>query len=157
VRARVAPDARESVVEHATGEELVGDLRDHGAPRAVLACEALVVDGLQAMQMVRHQPKERRRLRASGLVDAARHRGRVGHARSGTRERRAYSRLGCGPSPFRCAQGRFDATSTRCPPNDACCSRAFSEARCARNLLERPLQKPALYVHRNNCGTMEER
>ncbi|OBQ31858.1 MAG: hypothetical protein AN485_23020, partial [Anabaena sp. MDT14b] len=43
VRARVAPDAREAVVEHAAFEERVGHLRDHGAPRAVLACEALVV------------------------------------------------------------------------------------------------------------------
>jgi hypothetical protein len=41
--------------------------------------------------MVRDQPKARRRLGTSGLVDAARHRGRVGHARSGTEERRAYS------------------------------------------------------------------
>ncbi|MBP6772109.1 MAG: hypothetical protein KA154_03860, partial [Gemmatimonadaceae bacterium] len=41
--------------------------------------------------------KERRRLGTSGLVDAARHRGRVGHARSGTGERRAYVRLGGGP------------------------------------------------------------
>jgi len=37
--------------------------------------------------------------------------GRVGHARSGTEERGAYGRLGCGQSPFRCATGRFDATS----------------------------------------------
>jgi len=89
VRARVAPNARESVVEHATGEELVGDPRDHGAPRAVLACEALAQDRLQAMQMVRYQPKERRRLGASGVVDAERRGRRVGHARSGTKERRA--------------------------------------------------------------------
>jgi hypothetical protein len=98
--------------------------------------------------MVRDQPKERRRLGTSGLVDAARHRGRVGHARSGTEERRAYIRLGCGPAPFRCATGRFDAPSARRRPNEACCSRAFSEARCARNLLERPLQKLALAVPR---------
>jgi hypothetical protein len=44
VRARVATDAREPVVEHAAGEELLGHLRDHGAPQAVLAPEALVVD-----------------------------------------------------------------------------------------------------------------
>ena len=61
----------------------------------------------------------------------------------------AYRRLGCGPSPFRCATGCFDATSTRCRPNDACCSRAFSNARCARNLLERPQQKPALCTQRS--------
>ena len=69
----VAADAREPVVEHAAGEERVGDLCDHGAPRAVLAREAVVVDRLQAVQMIRHQPKQRRRLRASGLVDATRH------------------------------------------------------------------------------------
>ena len=39
VRAGVAADAREPVVEDAAGEELVGDLRDDGAPRAVLARE----------------------------------------------------------------------------------------------------------------------
>jgi len=52
VRARSAADAREPVVEDATREELLGDLRDHGAPRAVLARKALVVHRLQAMQMV---------------------------------------------------------------------------------------------------------
>lgn len=72
--------------------------------------EALVVDRLQPMEMIGHQPKERRRVRASWLVDTARRPGRVGHARSGTGERRAYSRRGCGPSPFRCATGCFDAT-----------------------------------------------
>ncbi len=72
-------------------EELVGDLRDDPAPRTVLAREALVVDRLQSVQVIRHQPKERRRLRASGLVHGARRRYRVGHARSGTEERRAYA------------------------------------------------------------------
>jgi len=57
VRTVVTANTREPVVEDTTGEELVGHLRDHGAPRAVLAREALVVDGLQAMQMVRDQPK----------------------------------------------------------------------------------------------------
>lgn len=36
VRASVAPDAREPVVERAAGEELVGDLRDDRAPPAVV-------------------------------------------------------------------------------------------------------------------------
>ena len=90
-----AADAREPVVEHAAGEERVSDLRDHGAPWAILARHALVVDGLQALQMIRHQPKQRRGLRAPGLVDATRRRGRFGHARSGTEERQAYGRLGC--------------------------------------------------------------
>ena len=39
VRARIAADAREPVVEHAAGEELVSDLRDDGAPQAVLALD----------------------------------------------------------------------------------------------------------------------
>jgi len=52
VRARVAANAREPVVEHAAGEELVSDLRDDGAPWAILARKALVVDRLQAMQMI---------------------------------------------------------------------------------------------------------
>ena len=38
-RARVAANPRTPVVEHAAGEELVSDLRDHGAPRAVRARE----------------------------------------------------------------------------------------------------------------------
>ena len=39
VRAGVAADARELVVEDAAREELVGDLRDDGAPQAVLALD----------------------------------------------------------------------------------------------------------------------
>jgi len=68
----VAADAREAVLEHAARQELVGDLRHDRTPRAILAREALVVDRLQAVQMIRHQPKERRRLGPSGFVDAAR-------------------------------------------------------------------------------------
>ena len=49
----VAPDAREPAVEHAAGEERVMNLRNHGAPRAVLAREEVVVDRLQAVQMIR--------------------------------------------------------------------------------------------------------
>jgi hypothetical protein len=110
VRTVVTANTREPVIEHAAGEELVSDLCDDGAPWAILSRETVVIDRLQAMQMIGHQPKERRRLGTSGLVDAARHQGRVGHARSGTKERRAYARLGREPSPFRCATGRFDAT-----------------------------------------------
>ena len=73
----VAPHACEAVLQYAAREELLGNLRDHGAPWAVLAREALVVDRLQALQMIRHQPKERRRLRAPGFVDATRRRRRV--------------------------------------------------------------------------------
>jgi len=124
VHTRIAADAREPVLEHPVGEELVSDLCDDGPPGAVLAGKAVVVDRLQAMQVIRHQPKERRRLRTSGLVDATRCRGRIGHARSGTEERRVYRRLGCGPSPFRCATCRFDATSVWRGPNGACCCRA---------------------------------
>jgi hypothetical protein len=42
----VTPDAREAVLEDAAGEELVRDLADDGAPRAVLARKALVVHRL---------------------------------------------------------------------------------------------------------------
>ena len=55
VHASLGPDARGPVAEHATGEELVGDLRDDRAPRDVLARKALVVDRRQAVQMVRYQ------------------------------------------------------------------------------------------------------
>ena len=55
-RTVVAADTRAPVLEHAAGEELVGDLRHDlrhdRAPRAVLAGEALVVNRLQPMQMV---------------------------------------------------------------------------------------------------------
>ncbi len=74
---------------------------------------ALAGDRLQAMQMVRYQPKQRRRLRVPGLVDATRRRYRLGPARSGTGERRAYSRLGRRSSPCRCARGHADARSGR--------------------------------------------
>ncbi len=144
VRAGIAAEAGEPVLEDATRQELVGDPRDDGAPRAVLLSESFVVDRLQAVQMVRHQPKERRCLGPSGLVDSTRLRCRVGHARSETGERRACARLGPGPSPFRCATGCFDATSARRGPNDAYCRRASSEARSARIVLERPPQKLAL-------------
>src|SRR5674476_119246 len=51
----VTPDAREPVLEDAAGEELVRDLADDGAPRAVVAREALVVHRLQVMEMILHQ------------------------------------------------------------------------------------------------------
>jgi hypothetical protein len=86
VRTGIAADASEPVFEHAAGEELLRHPRDDGTPRAIRAREALVVDRLQAVQMIRHEPKERRRLRTAGFVDATRRRCRVGHARSGTAE-----------------------------------------------------------------------
>ena len=52
VRAGVAADAGEAVLQHAARKELVSDLCDDGAPWAILAREALVVDCLQAMQVV---------------------------------------------------------------------------------------------------------
>ena len=97
----VTADAREAVLEDTAGEELVRDLADHGAPRAVLVREALVVHRLQAVEMILHQPEQRRRLWASGLVDAVGHRRRVCHvpqAHSQTMERRAYGRLARGLS-----------------------------------------------------------
>lgn len=56
---------REAVLEDAAGEELVCDLADDGAPRAVLARKAVVVHRLQAVELILHQLKQRRRLRAS--------------------------------------------------------------------------------------------
>lgn len=47
VRAVVAADVREAVFEDSAAEERVVGLRDHGAPRAVRAGEAVVVDGPQ--------------------------------------------------------------------------------------------------------------
>ena len=82
-------------------------VRRHGP----LSREAVVIDRRQAVKEIRHEPKERRRLRASCLLVAARHRRRVGHARSGTEERRAYVRLGCAPSPLCCATSHSGATS----------------------------------------------
>ena len=79
------------------------------------------VDGLQAVQMVRHQPKERRGLRASGLVDAACRRCPIRHTRSEGRERRAYARPGRCWLPSDCARGSSDATSTGRRHNIACC------------------------------------
>ena len=72
VHADVAADAGKAVLQHAAGEELLGDWRDDGTPRAVLAHETVVVDRLPSVQVIRYQPQERRRLRASELVDAER-------------------------------------------------------------------------------------
>lgn len=59
VHTGVTPDASEAVREDAAGEELVRGLADDGAPRAVLAREMLVVDGLQPLHVIRHQPEQR--------------------------------------------------------------------------------------------------
>ncbi len=48
MRAPISPDAGEAVLEHPAGEELVSDLHDDGAPRAILAREALVVSAARA-------------------------------------------------------------------------------------------------------------
>jgi len=142
VRARLAAAAGEPAIEHAAGEELVGHLRDDGAPRAVLACEALVVDGLQALQVIRHQPKQRRRLGPSGLVDAA---------RSGTGERRAYGRLGGWRSPFRCATGHSDATSGFAGLTMLAVAERTDHPRSVKPRVVRSLQKPALGVRPPPC------
>ncbi len=42
---------------HFRFEALVGDLRHNGAPWAILAGETVVVDRLQAVEVIRHQPK----------------------------------------------------------------------------------------------------
>ena len=87
----------------------VGHLPDDGTPRAIRAGKALVVDRLQAVQMIRDQPKERRRLGAPGFVDAARGRRRVCHWRSVSVERRAYARSPRRPPPSDCARGSSNA------------------------------------------------
>ena len=124
VRAGITADAGEAVLQHATRQKLVGDLRDDGAPRAVFALEAVVADRCRRCRWSETN-------RNSG--DACGRRGwwtpraagrRVGHRRFESEERRAYARFGRGPSPFRCATGRFDATSARRRLNDACCCRA---------------------------------
>ena len=74
------------------------------------------------------RPAPRRKVRGARTVEgrrgAARHRCRVGHARSGTEEREAYARRERRPSPFRCATGCFDATCECRGPDDACHCRA---------------------------------
>ena len=57
MRARIAADTGAAVLEDAAREELLGDPCDDGALRAVLAREAVVVEGLQGVQVIRHQPK----------------------------------------------------------------------------------------------------
>jgi len=52
VRARIAADACEPVLQHAAREERVSDLRDHGPPWAIRAREAVVVDRLQPLQVI---------------------------------------------------------------------------------------------------------
>jgi hypothetical protein len=66
VRAGIAADAGEAVLQHAEGEERISALGDDGMLGALLAREALVVDRVQAMQMVAHPAKQRRRLRGVG-------------------------------------------------------------------------------------------
>jgi len=113
VRTVVTANTREPVVEDAAGEEIVGHLRDHAAPRAVRASEAVVVDCLQAMQMIRPQPKERRRLGASGPVDVTRHRGRVAcHHSVARRAVSTQRRRGAGRTVL-AADGRFRKRAAR--------------------------------------------
>ncbi len=64
--------------------------------------------------------------------------------RDGRQRRTARTHRPCRLSSFRCATGCFDATSAWRGPHRARCRRAFSEARCARIVLDRPLQKPPL-------------
>src|ERR1035437_5074588 len=85
--------------------------------QAVVARDALVVHRLQAVELILHQPEQRRRLRAPGLVDVEGRRRRVcrgvchvPHARSPTVERRAYGRPARGLSSWCCVAGHSDAT-----------------------------------------------
>ena len=59
--------------EHAARQELVDDHRHDRAPRAMFAREALVADRLQAVQVIRHQPKDRRCLGSSPVRPVACH------------------------------------------------------------------------------------
>lgn len=93
VGAIVTPDARDAELEHAAGNALVRDLPDHGASRAILAREALVVHRVQAVHVILHQPEHRRRLRTSGCVDAEGRRRLVPHARSLRREQASGPRF----------------------------------------------------------------
>jgi len=61
-RTGVPSAAHEAMLQHAAGEEPEGVLPYEGTPWAILAGEAVVVDRLQAVQLVRHQPQTRRRL-----------------------------------------------------------------------------------------------
>lgn len=113
VRTRVTAHARGAVLEHAAGEELVGHLADDGAPVAVRGGESLLVRGVKRAEVVAHEPKERRGLRAARLVHRVDTRGRRGRARgqrghraqrSGAGKRRAYVRRGETPSPACCVR-----------------------------------------------------
>ena len=57
VRTRVTAHAREAVLEHAAGEELVGHLAHDGAPVAVRGGESLLVRGVKRAEVVAHEPK----------------------------------------------------------------------------------------------------
>jgi hypothetical protein len=57
VRARITADTGAAVLEDAAREKLLADPRDDGALRDVLAREAVVGEGLQGVQVIRHQPK----------------------------------------------------------------------------------------------------
>jgi hypothetical protein len=48
--------------------------------------------------------------------------------------------------PYMDLEAVLSAPSAWREPNDACCRQAFSEARSARMLLERALQKPAFVM-----------
>ncbi len=56
MRTRVTAHAREAVLEHAAGEELVGHLAHDGAPVAVRGGESLLVRGVKRAEVVAHEP-----------------------------------------------------------------------------------------------------
>jgi len=107
----VTANARKAILEDGAGEQLVRDLGDHGASRAVLAREAAVVHRLQAVEMIPHQRTQWRSLWASGPGDAEGHLRRACHTRSPSMERRAYAGPARGLSSWNCVVGHSDATS----------------------------------------------
>ena len=113
--ARGAAYARKAVLEDAAFQELIGDFAHYGAPVAIGRREALVVRGVKRAEVLAHEAKERRRLRAARLVELVDARGGAcgdrGHRarRSEVQERRAYARSARTPSPDYRARCLFSA------------------------------------------------
>ena len=108
---------------------------------------AVVVDRLQAVQMVRHQPKERRRLRPSGFVDAKRRRRRAGLTMLAA-DWRFQTRASCWSA--RCRSWR-SATSLQCARRGREFGAACSVRRCGqRSVVPGQVQAPYGAVRRGS-------
>jgi len=99
----------------AAGEELFGDLRHDGTPRAIVPCQAIVVDRLQSVQMIRRQIGTTARPAGVGAcrchVPLAPGRPSALRDTGAPSLRSTRARSVTVPSPFRCATVRFHATS----------------------------------------------